>query len=65
MLFKRDGEIIQDNSNGTLITSLRPSRITTGSHTHSIFKVTEDLLTSDVPLPIQDGGNYSEDKMLT
>jgi hypothetical protein len=37
--------------------SPRQSRTTTGSLTHSTFNPTEDHLTSDVPLPIQDGGN--------
>jgi hypothetical protein len=42
--------------------SPRQSRTTTGSLTHSTFNPTEDHLTSDVPLPTQDGGNSSSTK---
>jgi hypothetical protein len=43
--------------------SPRPSRTTTGRATHLIYNLTEAQATSDVPLPIQDGGNCSDTKV--
>jgi hypothetical protein len=61
----RDGERTLLLSNGTSMKFLRPSKTTTGSLTHWTFKATEAQQISDVPLPIQDGGNYLNTKMLS
>jgi hypothetical protein len=45
--------------------SPRPSRITTGNHTHLTSNPMEDQQTSDALLPTQDGGNYSDTKVLS
>jgi len=60
----RDGERTLLLSNGTSMRFLRPSKTTTGNPIHLTFKATEVQPTSDVPLPTQDGGNYSNTKML-
>jgi len=60
MFGKEDGEIMPNHNNGTSMQSPRPSRITNGSHTHLTSNQMEDPQTSDVPQPIQDGGNYLE-----
>jgi hypothetical protein len=60
-----DGERTLLLNNGISMRSQRPSRTTNGSHTHLIFKETEALPTSDVPLPTQDGGNSSSLKELS
>jgi hypothetical protein len=58
----RDGEEILQPSSGSSMRFPRPSRITTGSHTHLISKETVDHPTLDVPTPTQDGGNSSSKK---
>jgi hypothetical protein len=60
---KEDGERMLLDNNGSSMKSLRPSRITNGRIIHLTSKVTEDQLTSDVPQPTQDGGNYSDTKV--
>ena len=57
---REDGEPTLRPSNGTLMEYQRHSRIITGSHTLLTFNPTVDQPTSDVPLPIQDGGNSGE-----
>jgi len=58
----RDGERMLLPSNGISMRSQRPSRITTGSHTHLISNPTETLATSDALPQTQDGGNCSDAK---
>jgi len=60
----RDGERMLLPNNGTSMKFQRLLRTTTGSHTHLTSNPTEDHPTSDVPLPIQDGGNSSDTKDL-
>jgi hypothetical protein len=57
MSTSRDGEIMLNHNSGTSMKSLRLSRITTGSLTHSTSKEMEHQQISDVPLLTQDGGN--------
>jgi len=59
----RGGERMLLLSNGTLMKFQRQLRTTTGNLTHLIFKVMEDHQTSDVLLPIQDGGNCLDIKV--
>jgi hypothetical protein len=59
MFGSRDGEEMSELNNGTLMRSPRPSRTTTGSHTHSTSKVMEIAATSDAQQPTQDGGRCS------
>jgi len=63
MLISEDGERMQWDSNGTSMEFQRLSRIIFGKLIHLIFNPTEDHLTSDVPLPTQDGGNSSDTKV--
>jgi hypothetical protein len=56
----RDGETMLKPSNGTLMRSPRPSKTTTGSHTHLKSKETVDHLMQDALVLIQDGGNSSD-----
>jgi hypothetical protein len=58
----RDGERTPMPNNGTSMKSQRPSRTTTGSHTHLISSLMEVQATSDVLQPTQDGGNSSSTK---
>jgi hypothetical protein len=62
---REDGELTPRLNNGTSMVSQRPSRTTTGSHTHLISNPTVDQLMSDVPLPTQDGGNSGETKVVS
>jgi len=62
MFGKEDGERMLWVNNGTSIKSPRPLRITNGSLIHLTSNQMEDPQTSDVPQPIQDGGNYGEVK---
>jgi len=62
MLHSRDGEPTPDNNSGSSMRSQRPSRTTTGSLTHLISNPMEDQPISDVQLPTQDGGNFSDTK---
>jgi hypothetical protein len=55
----RDGETTSELNNGTSMKSQRLSRTTTGNHTHLTSNPMEDQATSDAPLLIQDGGNFS------
>jgi hypothetical protein len=67
MFFSRNGETMQVN-NGISTVSLRLSRATSGSLTHSTSKETVDQATSDALLPTQDGGkcgDLKEDILLT
>ena len=61
----RDGEITLEPNNGTSMESQRPSRTTTGSHTHLISNQTVDLAMSDVLPLTQDGGNSSDTKTVS
>jgi hypothetical protein len=56
----RDGETTQDNNSGSSMKSLRPSRTTTGNHTHLTSKEMAAQPISDVPQPTQDGGKCSD-----
>jgi hypothetical protein len=56
----RDGEEMSEPSNGTSMRFPRPSRTTTGSHTHLISNQTVVQPISDVLQPTQDGGNCSD-----
>jgi len=58
----RDGERMSRLSSGTSMRFQRPSRTTTGSHTLLTSNLTEDHPISDVQLPTQDGGNFSDTK---
>ena len=58
----RDGERMLEPNNGTSMKSQRPSRTTTGSHTHLTFKEMVDPLTSDAQLLTLDGGKCSDIK---
>jgi hypothetical protein len=58
----RDGERMSEHNNGTSMKFLRPSRTTTGSHTHLISKAMETQPILDAPLLILDGGNCSDIK---
>jgi hypothetical protein len=60
----RDGERTPMPNNGTSMKSQRPSRTTTGSHTHLTSSLMEVQATSDVLQPTQDGGNSSSTKVL-
>jgi hypothetical protein len=60
----RDGETTLELNNGTSMVSQRPSRTTTGSHTHLISNQTVDQPTSDALPLTQDGGNSSDTKMV-
>jgi hypothetical protein len=51
-------------NNGISIKSLRPLRTIYGRLTLSTSKAMVDQITSDVPLPTQDGGSYSDTKEL-
>jgi len=62
MSHSRDGEPTPDNNNGSSMRSQRPSRTTTGSLTHLTSNPMEDQPISDVQLPTQDGGNFSDTK---
>jgi hypothetical protein len=62
---REDGELTPRLNNGTSMVSQRPSRTTTGSHTHLISNPTVDQPTSDVPLPTQDGGKSGETKVVS
>jgi len=62
MSHSRDGEPTPDNNNGSSMRSQRPSRTTTGSLTHLTSNPMEDQPTSDVQVPTQDGGNFSDTK---
>jgi hypothetical protein len=58
----RDGERMLMLSNGSSMRFQRPSRTTTGSHTHLIFNPMVTHPTSDVPLLILGGGSFSDTK---
>jgi hypothetical protein len=60
---REDGERMLLDNNGSSMKSQRLSRITNGKLTHLTSKEMEHQLTSDVPLPTQDGGNSSDTKM--
>jgi hypothetical protein len=60
---REDGERMLLDNNGSSMKSLRLSRITNGSLTHLTFKEMEHQLMSDVLLPTQDGGNFSDTKV--
>jgi hypothetical protein len=60
----RDGEIMLEINNGTSMKFQRPSRTTTGNHTHLTSNQMVTAATSDVLLLTQDGGNYSDTKDL-
>jgi len=62
MLPREDGERTLEPKSGTSMKFQRLSRITTGRAILSIFNLTEDQPTLDVPLPIQDGGNSLDPK---
>jgi len=49
-------------NNGSSMKFLRPSRTTTGNHTHLISNPMEDPLMSDALLPTLDGGKCGEIK---
>ena len=55
---------MSEPSNGTSTVSPRPSRTTTGSHTHSTSNQTVALPTSDAQPLTQDGGNSSDIKII-
>jgi hypothetical protein len=52
-------------NNGSSMKFQRPSRITTGRVILWTSKETVDQPTLDVPQPTQDGGNYSDTRMLS
>jgi len=54
----RDGERVLRLNSGSLMRSLRQSKIITGSHILLISKEMEDLQMLDAQELIQDGGNY-------
>jgi hypothetical protein len=61
----RDGERTLEPKNGSSMESQRPSRTTTGSHTHLIFNPTVDQPMSDALLPTQDGGKSGDLKVVS
>jgi hypothetical protein len=60
-----DGERMLWVNNGTSMVSQRPSRTTFGRLTHLTSNQTVVHPTSDVPLPTQDGGNFSDTEIHT
>jgi hypothetical protein len=65
MLQSEDGETTQKPCNGTSTVFLKPSRTTTGNHTHLTSNQTVAQATSDVQLLTQDGGNCSDMKVVS
>jgi len=64
MSTSEDGERMPWVNNGTSTISLRRSKTIFGNLTHLISKVMEDQPTLDVQQLIQDGGNFSDMKVL-
>jgi len=64
MSTSEDGERMLRVNNGISMVFQRPSRITSGRLTHLTSNQMEAHQTSDVLLPTQDGGNFSDTRVL-